>query len=327
MPKRIITVAQLGLSACVLAVCIAAQAQTYPAKPVRWLVPSAAGGAFDVLTRALAPQLSEQTGQPFVVDNRGGAAGLLGMEQGARAAPDGYTILTAGTSQLIFNQFFHAKMPYDPLKDYAPIALLADLPIALWVHTSVPVKTFRELITYAKANPNKLNYGSAGVGHLFHLATEMLSERTGIQVVHVPYKGVGPAMQEFFAGRIQLLFVVAQTPVMNQYRAGKVLPLVGGTDKRLPKLPEVPTFDEMGVPGMEMPNWIGVVAPAGTPREFINRLNREMIAATRSPAAVKTYEGMAMETVTTSPEQLAQKIEREIRTWGPFIRKLGIKPE
>jgi tripartite-type tricarboxylate transporter receptor subunit TctC len=248
------------------------------------------------------------------------------METGARAEPDGYTILTAGTSQLVMNKFFYKSIPYDPVKDYAGVAVLADLPIALWVHTSVPVKSFPELLTYMKARPNELNYGSAGVGHLFHLGMELLEERTGVRAVHVPYKGVGPAVQDFLAGRIQLMFSVAQRQVMAQYRAGKVLPLVGGTDRRLQGLPDVPTFDEMGVPGMDLPNWVGLVVPAQTPKEIIDRLNAEMLKATASEIARKTYTGMAMEVVKSTPQQFEARYKRDIERWGPIIKKIGIEP-
>jgi len=305
--------------------CAAAQSP-YPAKPVRWLVPSAAGGAFDVVTRGLAPVVSQQMGQPFYVDNIAGASGLLGMQTGARADPDGYTILTAGVSQLVMNKFFYKTIPYDPVKDYAGVAMLADLPIALWVQTSVPVKSFPELVQYMKAHPNELNYGSAGVGHLFHLGMALLEERLGVQAVHIPYKGVGPAVQDFLAGRIQLMFSVAQKQVMAQYRAGKILPLVGGTTKRLEALPSVPTFDEMGVPGMDLPNWVGLVAPAGTPKEIIARLNKEVLKATGSEIARKTYSGYAMEVVNETPQQFETRYKRDIERWGPIIKKIGIEP-
>jgi tripartite-type tricarboxylate transporter receptor subunit TctC len=304
-----------------------AAAQAYPAKPVRWIVASAPGGAFDLITRGIAPAMSTQTGQTFFVDSIGGAAGVLGMDTAARAAPDGYTILTAGVSQLVFNQFFHKSLPYDTAKDYDAVTLVGELPIALWISTSVGVRTFPELVKYLKANPGKLNYGSAGVGHLFHLAMEMLEDKAGITATHVPYKGVGPAVQDFLAGRIELLFSVVQRPIVAQWKAGKVAPLVGGTDQRLRALPDVPTFSEMGIPGMDLPNWVGVVVPKGTPRDIVARLNREFANATQSEAAQKAYAALGMERVHTTPEQFDAKYRKEIAFWGPFIKKLGIGPQ
>ncbi len=320
MPRSIqsFTVAVLFLLAC------AAHAQGYPVKPIRWLVPSAPGGAFDAATRALAPAVSQRLGQPLVVDNRGGSAGLLGMDLGAHAAPDGYTLLTAGTSQLIFNKFFYAKLPYDPQKDYAPIILLADLPITLWVHSSVPVTSMKELIAYAKANPGKLNYGSAGVGHVFHLGMEMLSQRAGIELTHVPFKGVGPANQEFIAGRIQLMLGVPSKQLIGLMKEGRLRALAAASSHRFPQLPDVPTLDETGIANMEVPNWIGMVAPGGTPREILARVNREVAASFSAPEAVKVYEAWGMQKTSTSSDEFAGKIDRELAAWGPIIRKLNI---
>jgi tripartite-type tricarboxylate transporter receptor subunit TctC len=313
--------------ACFALLAGIASAQTYPAKPIRWLVPSSATGAFDNVTRVLAPTLSAQMGQSLFVENRGGSAGLLGMEQAARAAPDGYTLLTAGTSQMIFNKFFYPKLPYDPQKDFAPITLLADLPIALWVHGSVPVRSLKELISYAKANPGKLNYGSAGVGHVFHLGLEMLSQRTGIQLTHVPYKGVGPAQLEFSAGRIELMFSAATAPMMALAKAGKIFALVGGSDRRMRVLPEVPSFADAGVTGMDVPNWIGLVAPDGIAPDLVARLNRELARALAAPEVAKYYEAQSYVVDTSSPDQFAKKIARELDTWGPLIKRLGITLE
>lgn len=304
-----------------------ASAQNYPTKPIRWLVPSSATGAFDNVTRALAPTLGAQLGQTLIVENRGGSAGLLGMEQAARATPDGYTLLTAGTSQMIFNKFFYSKLPYDPQKDFAPITLLADLPIALWVHGSIPVRSLKELISYAKAHPGKLNYGSAGVGHVFHLGLEMLSQRTGMHLTHVPYKGVGPAQLEFSAGRIELMFSAATAPMMALYKAGKIYALVGGSDRRMRVLPEVPSFADAGIAGMDVPNWIGLVAPSGTTTDLVGRLNREFAKALAAPEITKFYDAQSYVVDTSSPDQFAKKIARELDTWGPLIKRLGITLE
>ncbi len=302
----------------------ALQAQNYPTRPIRWLVPSAPAGAFDVATRALAPALSQRLGQPVVVDNRGGAAGVLGMDLGAHAAPDGYTLLTAGTSQLIFNKFFYSKLPYDPQKDYAAVIQLAELPITLWMHSSVPVHNMKQLIAYAKANPGKLNYGSAGVGHVFHLGMEMLSQRAGIELTHVPFKGVGPANQELISGRIQLMLGVPSAPLIALMKEGRLRALAAASAHRFPQLPDVPTLEESGIANMEVPNWIGLVVPSGTPRDIVARVNREVAASFSSPEAVKAYEAWSMIKPGTSSEEFAAKIDREIAVWGPIIKKLNI---
>ena len=316
--RRLVIVALLALSSA------AAQSQGYPTKPIRWIVPSAPGGAFDAATRGLAPALSAKLGQPLVVDNRGGSAGLLGMDLGAHAAPDGYTLLTAGTSQLIFNKFFYAKLPYDPQKDYAPIGMLADLPITLWAHASLPAKNMKELIAYAKANPGKVNYGSAGVGHVFHLGMEMLSQRAGIELTHVPFKGVGPANQEFVAGRIELMFGVPSAQFIGLMKEGRLRALAAASATRFPQLPDVPTLDESGIANMEVPNWIGLVAPTGTPRDIVARIHREVGASFSAPEAVKVYEAWSMIKVNLSSEEFGQKMAREIAAWGPVIKKLNI---
>ena len=313
--------------AIAILLCPMANAQSYPAKPIRWMVPSAATGAFDNVTRALAPVLGAQLGQTLVVENRGGSAGLLGMEQAARAPADGYTILTAGASQMIFNKFFYPKLPYDPQKDFAPITLLADLPIALWVHGSVPVRSLKEPVAYAKANPGKLNYGSAGVGHVFHLGLEMFSQRAGIRLTHVPFKGIAPASLEFSAGRIDLMFSAATGPIMALYKAGKIFPLVGGAEKRMHSLPDLPDFAESGFSGMDAPNWIGLVAPAGTSGDLVSRINREVAKSLASTDVIKFYDAQSYVIETSSPEKFTKKIARELDVWGPLIKGLGITLE
>ncbi|OFZ97940.1 MAG: hypothetical protein A3H35_04595 [Betaproteobacteria bacterium RIFCSPLOWO2_02_FULL_62_17] len=320
-------VALFSLTAFNLPFSKGAQAQAYPSKTVRWLIPSSPGGAFDIMTRGLAPAVSEQMGQTFFVDNIGGAGGNIALQTVARAEPDGYTILTAGTSQLVFNRFFYNDPGFDAMTDFKGVAQLGDLPIALWAYKSVPVTNFKELVAYMKANPGKLNYGSSGIGHLFHLGMAMLDDKIGIRAVHVPYKGVGPAVRDFLSGRLELIFSVAQRPVMAAWKAGDIRPLVGGTDRRLKQLPDVPTFNEEGIPGMDIPNWVGLVVPAAVPPEIVTRLNREVLKATESPVAVKTYQGMAMDVVKSTPEEFEEKYKREIRQWGPFIGKLGIKPQ
>jgi tripartite-type tricarboxylate transporter receptor subunit TctC len=319
MLARPVAIVVLALAAC------CAHAQGYPAKPIRWIVPSATGGSgFDMATRTLTPQLAARLGQPFVVENLPGSSGIMGMERAAKAAPDGYTLLTAGTSQLIFTKFFYAKLPYDPQKDYTPITTLADLPIALWAHSSVPAQNLKELVAYAKANPGKLNYGSAGVGHIFHLAMEMLSKRTGIEAVHVPTKGVAPAMTEVQAGRIHLIFFVASSTALGLMKEGTLRPIVAASERRLPQLPDLPTLAESGVPDMDVPNWLGWVAPAGTPGDIVQRLRRELLVVMDTPEVTKGYESLSMVKMTSTPEEFSRRIARELAAWGPVIKGLNI---
>lgn len=319
---------RIALAVCgALVFAASAFSQTYPAKPIRWIVPTAAGGAYDVVARAVAAQMTASLGQPIVVDNRAAAAGIVGMEAIARAAPDGYTIGTTGVSQLTMHPSIYAKLPYDTRRDFAPITMLASLPLALWVHASVPARTLQEFIAHVKANPGKLNYGSAGIGHSFHLATELLAERTGTSMVHVPYKGTAPGLQDLVAGRIQVMFYPPAGPVINQMKDGRLRVLATAAERRFPTLPEVPTFEEAGVRDFDVAGWAALSAPAGTPREIVSRLNQEAVKAVMSPEAAKIYDKMGFVQATSTPDELARRIEREMRMWGGVIKALGIKPE
>ena len=322
-----------GVSAVLPAVVIAStivpvtHAQSYPVKPIRWIIPSAPGGAFDLLSRALTPQFSAGLGQSLIVENRPAVSGIAAMEYTAKTTPDGYTILTAGNPQIVFNKFVYKKLPYDPQKDFSPISQIADLPFALWIHTDVPAKTFGELLVFAKSNPRILNYGSAGAGQAFHLAMELLKRKTGLEIVHVPYKGNGPALQDFLAGRVQAMFYPATGQMLAQMNQGKIRALAAATDKRLDALPNVATFTELGIPDVDrdIVGWVGAFAPAGTPPAVVARLNRDLIHAANSPDMHKIYDSMSVVKVTSSSELFAQKIDRETRSWGPLIGQLNIE--
>lgn len=321
------TALQSLLSLCVLAACTTALAQAYPSKPVRWIIPFAPGGGLDILTRAIAPQVSNVLGQPMVAENRPANAGIIAAEAVAKSAPDGYTLLTGGNAILTFNKLIYPKLGYDPERDFAPITQISDAPIALWVHESVPAKTLQEFIAYAKANPGKLNYGAGGVGHPFHLAMELLLHRVGAKMVFVPYKGQAPVIQDVIAGRLQAMFYPSTEQMTSQVRAGKLRVLAAVSGKRLPNLPETPTFEESGIRDFEAAGWIAVVAPAGTPRDIIMRLNREIVKVVASPDLSKLYGQLSMLPTTGTPEQLGQKIRKEIADYTPLIKTLGITLE
>jgi tripartite-type tricarboxylate transporter receptor subunit TctC len=323
------TLSRALLAACLAFPCAQPGAQSYPSKPVRWIVPAPPGGAFDLLTRALMPPMSASMGQPLVVDNRAAVSGLTGMEAVAKAAPDGYTLLTAGNPQLVFNKHFYAKLPYDPQKDFASVGLISNLIFALYVYESVPARSLKELIAYARANPGKLNYGTGGVGQAFHLAMELLKQRTGADIVHVPYKGNALAIQDFFAGRIEVMLYPPTGQFMAQIKEGKIRALATANDRRLAALPDVPTFEQAGVANLDRDiiGWVGLLVPAGTPGEIVARLNRELGRAAVLPEMAKVYAVMNVEPVQSTPEQMTARMNREIELWGPVIRGLGIALE
>jgi len=302
-------------------------AQSYPVKPIRLIVPTAATGAYDVVARGVATPMSASLGQPFVIENRAAAGGIVGMEGIAKAAPDGYTLGITGVSQLTMHPSIYAKLPYDTRKDFTSISMLVNLVSALWVHQSVPAGNLQDFIAYAKANPNKVNYGSAGIGHSFHLASELLSDRTGITMTHIPYKGTAPALQDLIAGRIQMMFYPPTGPVINQMKAGNIRALAMVGDARFKTLPDVRTFDEQGLKNMDVGGWAALSGPAGLPRDIVTRLNQEVIKAMAHPDTIALYEKMGFVQATSTPEQLTQRIDREIKMWGTLIKRLEIKPE
>jgi tripartite-type tricarboxylate transporter receptor subunit TctC len=320
MPIRTIAIAGAFAAA-------AAQAQTYPTKPIRLIVPTAATGAYDTVGRALAAPMSASMGQPIVIDNRAAAGGIVGMEAVAKSAPDGYTLGITGVSQLTMHPGMYDKLPYDTRRDFTPVSMVVNLVSALWIHSSVPASNLKEFIAYAKANPDKVNYGSAGIGHSFHLASELLSDRTGISMVHIPYKGTAPALQDLMSGRIQLMFYPPTSPMIAQMKAGKLRSLAMVGEKRYKLLPDVPTFDELGLKNMEVGGWASLSGPAGLPRDIVTRLNQEVHKAMALPETLALYDKMGFVPATSTPEQLAQKIDREIVMWGTLIKRLGIKGE
>jgi tripartite-type tricarboxylate transporter receptor subunit TctC len=316
----------LTLKALLIAALLAAGsafAQQYPSKPIRYIVPFAPGGGIDILSRAFAPKLGAQLGQPVVVENRPASAGIVGAEATAKSAPDGYTIMTGG-SWLVVGSLMYKSLPYQVDRDFTPVAMLADASIQLMTHTSIPASTVKEFVDYSKANPGKLNYGSAGVGHPFHLAMELFKSRTGADLVHVPYKGMNPAVQDFLGGRTQAIFYSANAQLAQMVKEGKIRVIATATEQRLPAFPDVPTMDEIGIRGFKPAGNLSLIAPAGLPRPVVDRLHRELVAAAGSPEVTSVYDKLLFLKTLAGPDEYAQVVRRELETWGPLVKKLNI---
>ena len=315
-----------GFAAAVIALAPQfAAAQNYPEKPIRFIVPYAAGGTTDLLSRAIAQKLSEAVGQAVIPDNRPGAGGNLGAEIVAKSPPDGYTMLMAPVSPMAINvTLYGSKMTFDPEKDFAPVTLVAKVPLVLVVHPSVPVKTLAELIALAKAKPGQLNYGSAGNGSSNHLVGEMFKTAAGIDLVHIPYRGGGPGMMALVAGQIDLLVgqVPTVTPMVN---AGRLRAIAVSGSKRSPALPEVPTMSESGLPGFDATAWYSIVVPAGTPKPIISRLNAELVKILKSPDIRDRLISEGADVETSTPEELADFVRAEIPKWAKAVKDSGSK--
>jgi tripartite-type tricarboxylate transporter receptor subunit TctC len=312
-----------------LAVCVVpllAHAQGYPAKPLRYIVPFAPSGTGDVCARYHAQKLSERIGQPVVVENRAGANQAIGLEAGAKAAPDGYTLIQGALSGLVLNTVFKAatgdKLPYDTNKDFAPVSMVCVSPLYLAVNAKVPAKSIQELVAYAKANPGKVTYSSNGIGGTQHLGVELLAARTGIQLVHVPYKDGAQSTSDMVAGVIDMLFGGAL--LIPQAKAGKVRILASGSQQRTKATPEVPTMMEAGIPSFDVSSWFALVVPSATPRPIIDRLQRETDAILKSATASASND---IEYQSSTPEELAERIRSDFQTWSKVIREAGIKPQ
>ena len=298
-------------------------AQPFPAKAVRIVVPFPAGGPSDYAARVVSQRLQEFIGQPVVVDNRPGAAGTLGAELVAKAPPDGYTLLIANVGMLSVAQFVQ-KLPYDPQRDFAPITNLIGGPSWLLVHPSVPARSVKELIALAKARPGQLTYGSAGTAQVSHLNGELFKVLAGVDLLHVPYKGTGPIIPELLGGQISMSFSTA-IENLQFVRAGRVRALAITSLKRSPVVPEVPTVDESGLKGFEVLNWNGIVAPAGTPREIVARLNRDIVRAAQQPDVRERVGAQGNLVIGDSPEEFAAYIRLEADKWSAVVKKAGIR--
>jgi tripartite-type tricarboxylate transporter receptor subunit TctC len=300
------------------------QAQAWPSKPIRYIVPFAAGGTTDLLGRMVGAKLAEALGQPVIVENRAGAAGALGVEMLAKSPPDGYTIGGGTISSHALNVTLYPKLPYDPLKDFSPITMLATLPNMLVVHPSVGVNSVQELIAYLKANPNKLTFGSAGNGTSQHMSGELFKTMTGTQMQHVPYKGSGPMMTDLLAGTISMSFE-NMTTAYPPAKGGRLKALAVTTSKRSFVAPDVPTLAELGLAGYEISSWQAMFAPAGVPKDIVARLYAETAKALKSPDVAKRLQELGLDAGGMPPEELGALIRSEIPRLGKIVRDSGAK--
>jgi tripartite-type tricarboxylate transporter receptor subunit TctC len=310
--------------AVLLSFPLLAAEQAYPSKPIRLVVPFPAGGSLDVVARAIGQKLTEAWGQPVVIDNRPGAGGNIGADLVAKSAPDGYTILEGALSTHAVNVSLYAKMPYDPIKDFAPITLVAVTPNVLVLNASYPVNSVPELLAYARANPGKLSFGSGSNGSAGHLAGELFKTEAGVDMVHIPYKGGAPALQALLAGDTQLMFDNLANSAA-QLKAGKLKALAVTTAKRSSLMPELPTLSETGLPGFDIYTWWGFMAPAGTPKEIVAKWNAEVTRILNSPEMKAFFAQQGAEPASDSPEQFAALIRSEISKYAKIVKQSGAK--
>ncbi len=314
----------------VLALCAifpaAAYAAAYPTKPIRLIVPFPPGGGNDVIARVVGKQLSERWNQQVVIDNRGGANGMVGLSLLAQAAPDGYTLAVGAAGPLAVNPSLYSKMPYDSLKSFAPVTNMVNFPLLLVAHPSLPAKSVKELIALAKAQPGKLNFASPGSGNSGHLAGELFNSMAGVKIVHVPYKGAGPAIADLIGGQVQMMYSSIPS-VLPHVQAGKLNALAIGSAKRLPTLPNIPTIAESGVPKYEAYSWVGMVAPAGTPGDIVAKLNREIIDILKVKQVADSLNQQGAVPDYQSPEAFRAYIKAEIAKWGAVVRAANIRAD
>src|SRR5262245_26063544 len=317
---------RLALALATACIPLFTLAQTWPAKPVRMLVPFPPGGGVDYAARIVGKHLSDRLGQPVVIDNRAGANGIIGLEALKNATADGYTLAAASNGPLVINPSIYLKLPYDPERDFVAVGRIVNFPLLLVAHPSLPAKSVPELIALAKAKPGALTYSSPGVGNGSHLAGELFASMANITLVHVPYKGTAPAATALLAGDVSLAFSSIPT-VLPHVRAGKLRALAVGDAARVPSLPEYPTIAESGLAGYEAFSWAGVIAPAGTPQEVVKRVNAEVGQILRQKAIVEQLAAEGTIPVPDSPEEFSAYIRSELAKWAAIVRLANIKPE
>ena len=303
-----------------------AWAQGYPAKPLRIVVPFPAGGNADIFARMLSQKMAESWSQSVVVDNRAGAAGIIGTQLVAKTPADGYTLLFGTTGTHTTNPAVYEKLPYDPVKDFAPVSNFADSPFLLVVHPSVPAQSLKQLVTIAKARPGQLHYASFGAGSSAHLAGEMLRTRARIDILHVPYKGGPPALADVVGGHVALMFN-SLPAVIPQVKAHKLRAIALASDRRAASLPQVPTFAEAGLPDFEAGSWYGLLAPAGTPKDVVARLHGEVVRVLALPDVKQRLAAEGAVAIGNTPEQFAEQIRKDIARWAKVARDANVKAE
>ena len=317
---------RLAFSVLGMVIAAASGAQNYPVKPIRLVSPYPPGGANDILARIIGQKLGENLGQQIVIENRGGATGNIGAEYVAKAAPDGYTILMGQASNLTINVSLMSKMPYDPVRDLAPVTLVATTPNLLVVHPSLPVRTVKDLVALAKAKPGSVNYASSGSGSAGHLAGELFKRVAHIDMVHIPYKGAAPALTDVVAGQAQIYFTspISATPFV---KGGRLRMVAVTSLKRSPSLPDIPTVAESGYPDIDVVSWWGILTPAGVPKEIIAKLHTEIVRVLALPEIKTKFADQGADVASDTPEHFAAYIKTEIAKWAKLIKELGVKSE
>ena len=309
-----------------LAAACGAGAQQYPSKPIRFIVPFAPGGGNDLIGRTIAQKLNEAWGVPVIVENRTGAGGNIGTDFVAKAAPDGYTLLVGYVGNLAINPFLFGKLPYDPVRDFTPITLAAEFTNLLVAHPSLPVRSVKELVAFARARPGQVNYASAGIGAVGHMAAELLATTAQIRIQHIPYKGNGAAIADVLGGQVPLMFS-APGAVIGPVRAGRLRALATASPRRPPALADVPTFAEAGYPGVEASGWFAMVGPAGLPRPIVERLNAEIVKSLAAADVRARLANAGYDPATTTPEKLGELIKSELAKWEKVVKASGAKLE
>ena len=315
----------IALVLCSIFASAAGAQEAYPSRPVRFILPFPPGGGTDILGRLIAERLSANLGQPVVTENRGGAGGNVGAEAAAHSAPDGYTIVLVAPS-LAISPSLYSKLNYDPVRDFAPVSLVATVPNVMITNPSVEANTLQEFIALARSSPGQMNFGSGGSGTSNHLAGELFNIVTGAKLVHVPYKGVNLAMQDVLSGRVQLVFIGIPA-ALPHIKTGRLRALAVVAPQRSPALPEVPTSAEAGLKDFEVTTWYGVLAPAGTPRPIVTRLNSELGKIMHTPDMKERLAGLATDPHTSTPEEFAAYLKQEIAKWGDVVRKANLKAD
>ena len=317
--------ARVAIALTTVFFCLAAGAQAYPAKPIRMIVPTSPGGIIDIVSRLTGQKLTEVTGQIVVIENRAGASNNIGTEYVARAPADGYTLLAA-TLPLVVNPALFEKLPFNVERDFAPVSLVVSAPYVMVAHPSLPAKSVKELVALAKAKPGALSYSTGGSGTNLHIAAELFALQAGVKLLHIPYKGGGPALASVIAGEAALSFP-SLGAVLPQVNAGRLRAIAITSTQRSTLLPKVPTIAESGYPDYAFTSWVGLLAPAGTPSEIVAALNAHIVKAMRNPAVIERLAADGNEVVAGSPEQFAALIKTELARWARVVRASGMKPE